>query len=384
MWDVLVVGAGPAGCASALALQKRGARVLVLERSAERRPHPGESLVGEGLVCLEELGALDAFRALEARPCFLHRVHWAGKSAELSSWQRRGGHSHQLDRVAFDTMLQNECKRRGVTVKLGSKLTELALEGTGIHAQLSGDTHEALSARFVIDATGRSTWVCRRLGARRQRADRLVAWAATFYRGTCEPSSLIESGPEGWWYSAPRPGGLMTAMYISELLASPAPDPEALWFGAMADAPLTHQRLSGQTRCSDFQAYRAGPEWTEIDASAPVLPVGDAALSFDPMAGDGLCFALRSGLEAARAIDSLVLRRAYVEGACGIYESHLREREAAYAAERSLRRSPFWKQRRDGCGSPNRPVRLLPANISVPSESWPNVAATDLPPPNLA
>lgn len=350
MWDALVVGGGPAGCSAALALREHGVRVLLVERSNTRHPHPGESLVGEGLVCLNELGVFDAFRALEARPCYLHRVHWGGKTAERPSFARSAGEPYQLDRVAFDDMLLAECESRGVTVKRGSTVSRLAAEDERIRAEArdSAGARLSIECAYAIDATGRSTWACRHLGARRDRADRLVALAATFERGQIEPSSLIESASNGWWYSAPRPSGLTTAMYVTELVSHGVRDIEEIWRTALSDAPLTRERLRDRGRCSPVRAYRAGPEWTHVDPNAPVLPVGDAALSFDPMAGDGLCFALRSGIEAARAIGSSSLRRAYREGTRGIYESHLQEREAAYAAERPLRSSVFWQARRDG------------------------------------
>lgn len=360
MWDAIVVGAGPAGSSAALALHGRGTRVLLLERSTIRQAHPGESLVGEGLVCLDELGLSEAFRALEARPCYLHHIRWSGKSFERPSILRSSGEPYQLDRVAFDEMLLGECGKRGIPVKRGAIVSSIAAETGAVRVEFRDEAGQRVSTEsaHVIDATGRSAWVCRHLGARRERADKLVALAATFERLSTEPSSLIESAPNGWWYSAPRPGGLMTAMYVTELSSESARDVEEIWQPALTSAPFTAQRVRDRSRLSPVRAYRAGPEWTELDPSVNVLPVGDAALSFDPMAGDGLCFALRSGIEAARAIASTSLRRAYRKGTQQIYDTHLEEREAAYAAERALRPAPFWQCRRDviagALGSPSR------------------------------
>ena len=348
MWDVLVVGGGPAGSAAALSLRQRGARVLLVERSRARGFHPGESLVGEGSSCLDELGVGDEFRRLECRRSYLHHIRWAGKSVERSAFWTQAGAPHHVDRVMFDEMLLTACERRGVTVKRGCTPTRVDTTPDRIVAELNDDGSLLRSELAgVIDATGRSAWVCRRFEARRERTDRLVAFSAIYERGECEPSSLVEAGAHGWWYSAPRPGGAMTAMYVTELLDAGERNGEAIFRSALEHAPVTQARLQGRVRRSPVHAYRAGPEWTQFEPELPVLPVGDATLSFDPISGEGLCFALRSGIEAARAWEAASTRRAYRDGARNVYTDHLREREAAYALERPRRQSAFWSTPRD-------------------------------------
>jgi flavin-dependent dehydrogenase len=293
---------------------------------------------------LEELGVADAFRRLEVRLSHLHRIRWAGKTLERPALSTRSGATHHLDRGDFDDMLLTACEQRGLLVKRSASLMRLVCTTGHLGVELNdAGARLRVECAAVIDATGRSARACRWLDAKRERADRLVAFAATFERGDCEPSSLVESSPDGWWYSAPRPGGSMTAMYVTELLDPGERNLQALWHAALAQTSATRARLEGRTQTSSVRAYRAGPEWTHFDPEAPVLPVGDAALSLDPISGEGLCFALRSGLEAAKALGSVSMRRAYREGARGVYESHLREREAGYALERSLRASMFWR-----------------------------------------
>ena len=44
MWDLLIIGAGPAGCAAAISARRRGLTVMMLEASAQPRRVPGETL----------------------------------------------------------------------------------------------------------------------------------------------------------------------------------------------------------------------------------------------------------------------------------------------------------------------------------------------------
>lgn len=361
MWDVLVIGGGPAGSAAALSLHERGARVLLLERTRTRSAHPGESLLASGLACLSELGVGDAFRELEARPSYLHRIHWAGRTVERPALWTRAGPTHHLDRQAFDDMLLAECEKRSIDVRRGASVTRLRCAQGRVFADMQSEgVTQATECAGLIDATGRAAWACRRLAARRERADRLVAFVASFERGDSEPSTLIESSADGWWYCAPQPRGWMTAMYVTELLDRQASNVRTLWNDALERAPATRARVSNRVQRSSVRAYRAGPEWTHFDPDLPVVPVGDGALSFDPMAGKGLAFALRSGIEAAEAVGSASGRRAYRDKARGIYESHLRDRETGYALERPLRDSRFWSAPRDRSSPPSPPFCDLP------------------------
>jgi flavin-dependent dehydrogenase len=122
---------------------------------------------------------------------------------------------------------------------------------------------------------------------------------------------------------------------------------EEVWQRCLATAPLTRERLLGLAATSAPVAYLAAPGLLAWDVRKPLLPVGDALLSFDPISADGLCFALRSGLEAA---DALTGRRgsldAYRTGANAIFRAHLARRELVYASERTHRKSAFWQRAR--------------------------------------
>ena len=56
--DVIVVGGGPAGSATATMLSRKGWKVIILEREKFPRDHVGESLLPASIPILEELGAL--------------------------------------------------------------------------------------------------------------------------------------------------------------------------------------------------------------------------------------------------------------------------------------------------------------------------------------
>jgi flavin-dependent dehydrogenase len=353
-FDFVIVGAGPAGGATALSLLQRGARVALVERNAEPEDRMGESLRGVAREALLELGVWDAFMRLERRPSHLHRASWAGRLEERDSVRSPYGPDLHLDRARFDALLVEHAVARGAMLFRPALVRDVCTEAAGSRLTLAqGGVHTTIAARCVIDATGRGATVARRFGAKRRDSDRLIGVARRFMRGAREPSTLVEAADDGWWYTAPQPSGRMVALFVTDG-DSPAREArrEAVWSQCLETAPLTRARLDAAEPAGPARAYLATPGILEWDLRAPVLPVGDAVLSFDPIAADGLCFALRSGIEAAAAVTGARgSLRDYRAGTRSIFDAHLARREHAYASERALRTTRFWQRSR---GDDNR------------------------------
>ena len=91
--DVLVVGGGPSGSTTATLLQRRGRRVILLEKDRHPRFHIGESLLPCNLPIMEELGVLEKVRALGVGLPYALTVSIFGGTAEyLALWFKHIGH----------------------------------------------------------------------------------------------------------------------------------------------------------------------------------------------------------------------------------------------------------------------------------------------------
>src|SRR5207249_2825251 len=122
-WDAVVVGAGPAGSATARLLAQAGARVMLLDRAQFPRDKPcSEYLSPQSTRVLERLGP-DVVRAVEAAaPARLYGMKLVAPSGRVALGRFAAGHRWQpprpygfaLPRPVFDTILRDAAVRAGV------------------------------------------------------------------------------------------------------------------------------------------------------------------------------------------------------------------------------------------------------------------------------
>ncbi len=206
-----------------------------------------------------------------------------------------------------------------------------------------------LSARFVVDATGRSGALLRQLRVGRIAADRQVAILATYPDdGDAYCGTTIEAVPEGWWYTTPLPGGRRVLAYLTD---------EDLWRHGARD----WQALLGQTRhigrcagrnamSAKSSAYPAGTAQADRLAGENWLAVGDAAASFDPLSSQGLATAVLMGARAGDAIahpERSEAIEAWAEAYAMLVAEHADLRTHYARLERRWPGSVFWRRRQE-------------------------------------
>jgi hypothetical protein len=186
-----------------------GRSVIVLERSRYEAVRIGETLPPDVCEPLVELGVWDAF--LADGPVVTPGVASAWGQAELYDndfLMNPYGPGWHIDRRRFDATLARCAEAAGVEVLRGTRLIaqERPTEGPWQLDVARDAGVERLCARMLIDATGRSAALARRLGARRLIHDRLVGVVGFFAPHVSPPThdrrTLVESIEDGWWYTA--------------------------------------------------------------------------------------------------------------------------------------------------------------------------------------
>lgn len=390
MFDVAVVGGGPAGAVAAYVLARAGRRVALVDASSGASAASGARKIGESLPAiagrlLRELGLAEVLEG--HRPSFGNVSAWGGEELVATDFiQDPHGLGWHLDRARFDRELRAAAASAGAEV-LEARVREAGRGAEGwtlrLEAVAAPSSTAFVSAACVVDATGRRAAIARREGAKRVRDDALVALFRWGAGSGADERTLVESRPEGWWYTAPLPNDARVLAFHTD-----ADLARALRRGAGLDAALattTHIApalegfvLSGSDARGRAERAPEGPTTLSVrDAEARGgedarlgfhvveacgarldafvgrgwVAVGDAALSFDPLAAQGIFNALYTGMKAGEAVDAALRGdpsglSQYTRRLEEIRAAYLERRVHVYDLEARWPDAPFWRRRR--------------------------------------
>lgn len=366
-YNVLIAGGGPAGASLALLLTRRGYRCLVVDKQSQPTRTLGEALKPVASSLLHQLGLEPDLSQLGAVSTYVTRVHWANRCFEKAHVAGQFGPELHVDRARFDAWLQQTARTAGAHWLAPATIHALERTSTGHKVLLrAGERELCIDADYLVDASGRSASLSRKLGAQRVTADELVGYGRWYQARHVTPLVLIEATHNGWWYSAPaqpddvhvhhwnpkatREHGKLVVLFITDPhVPAGKAQSDAAWQRQLLAAPATRERLQDAEQDGRPRSYMAGPARTLWTAGQCWLPVGDAALSFDPIAADGLCFALRSALEATTHITAELsgkrLSTTYHAALSRIYSQHLEQRLVRYRDGASVHDHSFWQRR---------------------------------------
>lgn len=354
-WDVIVVGGGPAGSASATALARAGRRVLLAERrggGAEFKV--GESLPPQGRALLRELGVERRFDGDAHAPSYANQSAWGTAALRSTDFvMGRHGHGWHLDRAKFDAMLRDAAREAGAAILEDAHACEFARGGDGLW-RVRVPSRGELLAPWLLDCTGRASLVARGRGVPRVNHDRLLGFVSLFRAQVSDRDSttLVESVPHGWWYTARLPDARRVAVYFTDADAETAPAArDAGGFARLlGETAHVRRRLEGYEASAPPRATAANTARLAEFTGDGWLAAGDAAASFDPLSSQGICTAIYSGLRAGAALarrlagdpDSLAQ---YAAELASVFDAYLTHRSAFYGHERRWPQRPFWKRR---------------------------------------
>ncbi|HEX6902505.1 MAG TPA: FAD-dependent monooxygenase [Thermoanaerobaculia bacterium] len=363
-YDVVVLGGGPAGLATALMLRRAaGVSVLVAEAGAADRERVGESAPPDLLVPLAELGLGERFRADGHAPCPGNASLW-GKLGTNDFLFNPMGPAWRLDRRRFDAMLAAAAREAGAEVVFETRHLRASSAGRS-----GGEDHELIlvgpdrtaagvRAGWVVDATGPAARFARAMGVGRRVDDTLYALArfAPLGEGALSMQTLLEATRDGWWYAARLPDRRAIAMFVTDRdgLRRMRGCGSAEWTRALTATDFLGPRLAGLA-----PGFQDAPEILLPIQSALLdqtegdrwLAVGDAAASYDPIAAQGVYKALTDGVAAGRLLAARIgggpAGPGYGERIVRRFQEYSANRSHLYALERRWPESPFWRTRQE-------------------------------------
>ena len=312
-WDAVVVGAGPAGSATALRLARAGAAVLLLDRARFPRHKPCSEYLSPETVRL--LGALDgaALAAVLARtPARLYGMRVVapdgasavGRFASDHRWPAPLPYGLALPRADLDMILRHAAERAGAVVREGVVVEDLLYEAGAVAGVVLRDaghgTRETIRGRVVVGADGLRSVVARRLGERRTGWPRRVAFTA-HVAGVADVGEVGEMhvGRRGYVGLGPVGGGVTTIALVVPATGARLPHAGAgaSWrerlLPALEAFPLLAGRFARAELVRDVIAVGPLAQWSRRAIADGACLVGDAADFFDPFTGQGIFTALR-------------------------------------------------------------------------------------------
>lgn len=310
--DVVVVGGGPAGSATAIACARRGLRVVLCERERPGRDRPGETLHPAIEPLLAQLGAADRLAMVVGARHAGIWIEW-GRPRRFEPF---GGDASgpwsgfQVRRADFDALLRSCACEAGVALRQPCGVTGL-LTRDGIPRGVTTMTGP-IAARMVVDASGMARWLGRALGVTSPaRSPRLFARYG-YAAGSCaerDAAPYLVGDASGWtWTALVRPGVYQwtRVSYGSRPAAGWMPDE----FRDLT--PLDRSRGADVTW--RMATSVAGAGW---------LMVGDAATTLDPTSSHGVLKAIMSGMTAGHLIAAVLDGKAPADGTATAYHEWL-------------------------------------------------------------
>jgi 2-polyprenyl-6-methoxyphenol hydroxylase-like FAD-dependent oxidoreductase len=347
MTDFLICGGGPAGAAAAIVLAEAGASVHLVGRPRSSRQQFGESLSPGCAGLIRELGLWSAFEDDGHLPCYVHRSAWG--SEELSAHdliRDPRGHGWHIDRELFERRMLERARDLGVRVTEGVLSGSWSFDDTQWSGSLGS---ERLRARRVVDASGKVAWFARLQQVSRVVHSRQVALIAVLETEHAleDTASLVETVPEGWWYSAPIPGRRLAVSLFTDAGVEGVREGDG-FSRLLARTLYTRARVGDARQLMEPRFVDAGSGHMERVTGTGWLAVGDAAMNFDPLSAHGITVALRSGIDGAQALlaDSPEAFSAYEERLLGAFQRYQHECQRFYQAERRYPDAPYWAARR--------------------------------------
>lgn len=342
-YDVIIIGAGPAGASAGAVLAEKGHRVVLLEREKFPRYHVGESLLPFTYQPLQRLGLVDKMKGSAfVKKYSVQFVSPSGKASQPFYFFNRYdrdtiAQTWQVLRSEFDCIMVDNAREKGAEVREGIKVTGLIKEDgrvLGVRAQSKSGEELEFRAPMTLDCSGKEAFSAVRQNWRMKDPflNKIAVW--TYYKGAQRDPGIDEGGttvamvPEkGWFWYIPLHNDIVSVGVVAEgkyLSREGVKDPEKIFNREIEQNLWIKDHLAPGEQFGPYYLTSEYSFHSKYCACEGLLLVGDAFCFLDPVFSSGLMMALKSGVMAADAVHEALLAKDLSPARFADYAAQLR------------------------------------------------------------
>ena len=363
LYDVIIIGGGPSGSTAASFLAEYGHKVLLLEKEKFPREHIGESLIPASYPTLERLGVLNDLKKISPRKPGVHFINSDGINQSLwcfkNALKDESYLSFHVKRSLFDKLLLDNSRKKGAEVKEEITVKNVILDNpNGIVEVIAIDNNakqHVFNAKFLIDASGLSTFLGSKLGVKKpvKDLDRVAVWShwsnAKFdiplQQGAIKIIYLGGNEKKGWVWVIPissnnlSVGVVVNNSYLKkekERIQNSKPNADwkhDFYMSEIEDSPELKKILSEANISHKVQINGDYSYYCETKYGTNFAMIGDAGAFLDPIFSSGIFVGMYSAELVADALhakltsnNQKILADVYenINGAVGLVEKFVK------------------------------------------------------------
>lgn len=321
--DVLIIGGGPAGSTAAALLAQQGRRVVLLEKAHHPRFHVGESLLPANVPLFDKLGVREQVEHIGMAKWgveFVSPNHSHCSMLEFAdAWDKSQPYAWQVRRSELDELLFRNAASRGALALEGCRVRDVRFDAQGatVQAQCDDGSQRSWRTRFVLDASGRDTFLANKLHSKvknpKHNSSCLFGHFTNAQRlpGKLEGNITIFWFAHGWFWFIPLADGTTSigAVCWPYYLKSRDKPLKEFFLDTIAMAPQLAERLKGATLVDDKVHATGNYSYSGTHCSGErYLMLGDAYSFIDPVFSSGVYLAMVSAFEGVSVVTACLDR----------------------------------------------------------------------------
>jgi geranylgeranyl reductase family protein len=334
--DIVIIGAGPAGCSTSLFLARNKIPHTLIDKALFPRDKVcGDALSGKVVYVMKQLNEQMIYDYNQNGNQFL--PSWGvkfvapnGKSIDIPFKNDISTETHApgfiSKRIDFDASLFNRLDRNYAQVFDGTELINVEKTNNGITLQLKNNTEEfeIKDVKMLIGAEGDRSIVAKKLSNIKKEHDHYCAGIRAYYKGVTELHAqnfielhFLEELLPGYFWIFPLPNGQANvgAGMLSSSVSAKKVNLKEDMLRAIANNPKIKHRFANANLVGKIQGWGLplGSKKRVISGDNFLL-TGDAASLIDPFTGEGIGNAMYSGMLAAAHIQNCITQNNFSAG----------------------------------------------------------------------